>query len=289
MHRGFHGADRQETHRGTEAMERVMTGSTASGGRYGEDLFEPEHPQEAERIDAAALVYDPVTTSRLRALGSGPGGRCLEVGAGTGTVVRWLLERAGAAEVVALDRDTGGLETLADPRVQLVTADLRDENLDLGGFDLIHARFVLMHLPERRQLVSRLARWLNPGGWLVLGDAVEVPNPLDASSAYRRTMDAMWQALRTTIGTDTSDIPAYPHFLREEGLQNVGGELRCPPLVADGPLARFWSETWNRMRPALEETGRVDSAVIDEAVAYLASPRLAELGPGLMIAWGQRP
>jgi SAM-dependent methyltransferase len=265
-----------------------MTGPAASDGHYGQDLFEPEHPQEADRIDAAALVYDPVTTGRLRALGSGPGSRCLEVGAGTGTVLRWLLEEAGAAEVVALDRDTGGLGTLADPRLRVVTADLRDESLDLGGFDLIHARFVLMHLPERRRLVSRLAGWLNPGGWLVLGDAMEMPNPLDTSSAYRRTMDAMWQALRSTIGTDTSTVPAYPHFLREEGLQNVAGELCCPPLVAGGPLARFWSETWSRMRPALEETGRVDATVIDDALAYLASPRLAELGPGLMMAWGQR-
>ncbi|MFI0960560.1 class I SAM-dependent methyltransferase [Streptomyces sp. NPDC021080] len=266
-----------------------MTGSPAPDGRYGEALFEPEHPQEAERIDAAALVYDPVTTGRLRALGSGRGGRCLEVGAGTGTVVRWLLEEADASEVVALDRDTSGLDTLASPRVRLVTADLRDESLDLGGFDLIHARFVLMHLPERRRIVSRLTQWLNPDGWLVIGDAVEVPNPLDTSSAYRRTMDAMWQALRSTIGTDTSDVPAYPHFLREEGLRNVAGELVCPPLVAGGPLARFWSETLDRMRPALEETGRVDSTDIEETLAYLASPRLAELGPGMMTAWGQRP
>jgi SAM-dependent methyltransferase len=266
-----------------------MTGPSASGGHYGEDLFEPGHPQEAERIDAAALVYDPVTTGRLRALGSGPGGRCLEVGAGTGTVVRWLLDESGAAEVVALDRDTSALNALAGPRVRVVTADLTDESLDLGGFDLIHARFVLMHLPERRRLVSRLASWLNPGGWLVLGDAVDVPDVLDTSSAYRRTMDAMWQALRSTIGTDTSGVPAYPRFLREEGLRHVGAELYCPPLVAGGPLARFWSETWSRMRPALEETGLVDSAGIDDALTYLASPRLAELGPGMAMAWGQRP
>ncbi|MFD8734194.1 class I SAM-dependent methyltransferase [Streptomyces sp. NPDC059618] len=266
-----------------------MTGLPASDGHYGEDLFEPEHPQESERIDAAALIYDPVTTGRLRALGPRPGGRCLEVGAGTGTVARWLLQEAGAAEVVALDRDTGGLGGLTDPRLRVITADLRDEGLDPGTFDLIHARFVLMHLPERRRLVTRLARWLNPGGWLVLGDAVEVPNPLDTSSAYRRTMDAMWQALRSTIGTDTSQIPAYPHFLREEGLRDVAAELVCPPLVPDGPLARFWSETWNRMRPALEETGRVDSTVIDEALAQLASPTLAELGPGMLMAWGRRP
>ena len=195
-----------------------------TGGHYGEDLFEPEHPREAERIDAAALVYDPVTTRRLRALGAGPGSRCLEVGAGTGTVARWLLEEAGVAEVVALDRDTGGLEALAGPRLRVVTADLTDESLRLGSFDLIHARFVLMHLPERRRLVSRLAQWLNPGDWLVLGDAVEVPDVLDTSSAYRRVMDAMWQALRSTIGTDTSSVPAYPHFLRDEGLRNVAAQ-----------------------------------------------------------------
>jgi hypothetical protein len=79
------------------------------------------------------VVYDPVTTRQLRDLGAGPGLRCLEVGAGT--VARWLQE-AGAAEVVALDRDTGALAGPADPRLRVVTADLPDESLDLGTFDL---------------------------------------------------------------------------------------------------------------------------------------------------------
>ncbi|MFE0515692.1 class I SAM-dependent methyltransferase [Streptomyces sp. NPDC058964] len=262
--------------------------SASGDGRYGSELFSSEEPGESGRIDAAALVYDPVTTHRLRALGAGPGSRCLEVGAGTGTVARWLLNEAHVAEVVALDRDTSALASVADPRLSVVTADLTDERLRPGGFDLIHARFVLMHLSERRRLVSRLADWLNPGGLLVLGDAVELPNVQDTSSAYRRTMDAMWQALRSTIGTDTSSVPAYPHYLREEGLHDVAAELLCPPMVAGSPLARFWSETWSRMRPALVATGRVDATVIDEALAYLASPRLAELGPGMMMAWGRR-
>lgn len=38
-----------------------------------------------------------------------------------------------------------------------------------------------MHLPERRRLVSRLAGWLKPGGRLVLGDAVELPDTVDTS------------------------------------------------------------------------------------------------------------
>ncbi|MFF7237922.1 class I SAM-dependent methyltransferase [Streptomyces collinus] len=271
------------------ASSGAEPGGAAREGHYGEDLFEPDDPAEAGRIDAAALVFDPFTTSRLRALGVGPGSRCLEVGAGTGTVARWLLREADVAQVVALDRDTSGLEPLTDPRLRVVTADLTDEGLALGGFDLIHARFVLMHLPERRRLVSRLAGWLNPGGLLVLGDAVEVPDTSEPASAYRRTMDAMWRALRSTIGTDTSSVPAYPRFLREEGLRDVAAELCCPPLVAGGPLARFWGETWRRMRPELESAGLVDASVVDEALAYLSSPDLAELGPGLAMAWGRAP
>ncbi|CCK32308.1 methyltransferase [Streptomyces davaonensis JCM 4913] len=257
-------------------------------GRYGQDLFDAGHPGEAERIDDAALVYDPVTTHRLRALGAGPGLRCLEVGAGTGTVARWLLREADVAEVVAVDRDTGALA--AEPRLRVVTANLTDDTLDLGTFDLIHARFVLMHLRERRHLVSRLVSLLNPGGRILLGDAAELPDAHDtsSSSAYRRTMDAMWEALRTTIGTDITGVPAYPHFLREEGLTDVAAELYCPPLLPGGPLARFWSQTWQRMRPELTATGRVDAATVDEALDYLSSPHLAELGPGLLMAWGRR-
>lgn len=275
---------------GGPAAEPAASGDAPGGeGRYGRDLFEPEDPHEAERTDAGAQVYDPVTTRRLRALGAGPGVRCLEVGAGTGTVARWLLEEAGAEEVVALDRDTTALSSLRHPRLRVVTADLTDPGLDPGTFDLVHARFVLMHLRERRRLVSRLAGWLNPGGRLLLGDAVELPDALDTSSPYRRTMDAMWQALRTTIGTDITSVPAYPHLLRGAGLERVAAETYGPPLVAKGPMARFWAQTWSRMRPELEDTGLVDGDTIDQALAYLASPRLAELGPGMVLAWGRRP
>ncbi|WAZ19654.1 class I SAM-dependent methyltransferase [Streptomyces cinnabarinus] len=270
-------------------MEPTDPRADAGHGHYGQDLFDSGHPREAERIDDAAVVYDPVTTHRLRALGAGPGLRCLEVGAGTGTVARWLLREAGVAEVVAVDRDTGALAAAAEPRLRVVTADVTDETLDLGGFDLIHARFVLMHLRERRRLVSRLAGMLNPGGRILLGDAAELPDGHSTSSAYRQTMDAMWEALRTTIGTDITGVPAYPHHLREEGLADVAAELYCPPLLPDSPLARFWSQTWQRMRPELTATGRVDAATVEEALGYLSSPRLAELGPGLLMAWGRRP
>ncbi len=260
-------------------------------GRYGEALFRPEHPGEGDRIDHAALVYDPFTQERLCALGVGPGRRCLDVGAGTGTVARWLAEEAGVDEVVALDRDTGRLDALAGPRLRVRTADLTRLAAEpgLGTFDLVHARFVLMHLPERRALVGRLVELLNPGGHLVLSDAVDVPDPADTSSAYRRTLDAMWSTLAETIGTALSAVRGYPHVLRAAGLDGVAAELVCPPLTPGAPLAAFWTETLQRLRPDLLARGRLDAATLDEALSYLASPGLAELGPGMLTAWGRRP
>ncbi|MFF5703764.1 class I SAM-dependent methyltransferase [Streptomyces sp. NPDC012794] len=259
-------------------------------GRYGEALFPPGRPGEGERIDHAALVYDPLTRQRLRDLGVGPGWRCLEAGAGTGTVARWLAEEAGA-EVVALDRDTSRLTPLAGPRLRVLAGDLTrlDDAAEPGSFDLVHARFVLMHLPERRALVDRLAKRLKPGGYLVLSDAADVPDPADARSAYRRTLDAMWRTLAETIGTDIAAVRSYPHALRAAGLAEVAAELVCPPLTPDGPLAAFWRETWQRMRTDLLAPGRLEPAVFDEALAYLDSPGLAELGPGMLTAWGRRP
>ncbi|MFD7630557.1 class I SAM-dependent methyltransferase [Streptomyces sp. NPDC059851] len=277
---------------GREEHPPGSAGSTPDEGpgRYGEALFRPEHPQEGERIDHAALVYDPLTRARLRSLGVGPGWRCLDAGAGTGTVARWLAEEAGVDEVVALDRDTGRLAPFAGPRLRVREADLTRlaAEPDLGTFDLVHARFVLVHLPERRDLVPLLVERLNPGGYLVLSDAADVPDPADPHSAYRRTLDAVWRTLAETIGTDIAAVRAHPHVLRAAGLEGVAAELVCPPLTPGSPLAAFWSGTWERMRPDLL-AGRLDAATLDGALTYLASPALAELGPGMLTVWGRRP
>ncbi|MFJ7164840.1 class I SAM-dependent methyltransferase [Streptomyces globosus] len=260
-------------------------------GRYGEDLFPPGLPGEGDRIDHAALVYDPYTRERLAALGAGPGTRCLDVGAGTGTIARWLAEEACADEVVALDRDTGRLDRLAGDRLRVRAADLTrlPDDPGLGTFDLVHARFVLMHLPERREVLARLVGLLNPGGHLVLSDAADIPDPADTGSPYRRTLDAMWHALRETIGTDLAAVRAHPHALRAAGLHDVTAELLCPPLRPGTPLAAFWTDTLRRLRPDLLSGGRLDEATLDEALAYLESPDLAELAPGMLTVWGRRP
>ncbi|TXS58114.1 class I SAM-dependent methyltransferase [Streptomyces sp. t39] len=258
-------------------------------GRYGERVFRPGDGGEADRIDHGARAYDAFTLDRLRQLGAGPGWRCLDVGAGTGSVARMLLREAGVAEVVAVDRDTRFLAQDRPEGLTPLEADVLADGFAPGRFDLVHARFVLMHLPDPARMTARLAALLAPGGVLVVSDAVDLTTGVAPDGPVTNAVRAMWQGLRDTIGTDVSWVPGCPQLLADAGLESVAAEIHVPPLVAGSPISRFWAQTWERSRDAMVATGLVDDAGVDEAVRGLAAPDFAGLSPGMLTAWGRAP
>ncbi|WP_329042807.1 class I SAM-dependent methyltransferase [Streptomyces sp. NBC_00178] len=260
----------------------------ADGGRYGESVFRPEQAGEGERIDFGALAYDDVTMARLRALGAGPGWRCLDVGAGTGTVSRRLLRDAGVASVLAVDRDVRFVGARPVPGLEVLEADVTSPGFVRGRFQLVHARFVLMHLPQRDRLVPALAELVAPGGVLVLSDAVDLTGDRAPHTPYTTAMRAMWRGLRATIGTDVTSGPSYPRLLRDAGLGSVAAEIHVPPLLPGSAISRFWADTWERSRAAMTATGLVDDQAVDEAVRYLGSDECAAVSAGMLTAWGRK-
>lgn len=259
------------------------------GGGYGEAVFRPGQAGEGERIDFGALAYDDITMARLRALGAGPGWRCLDLGAGTGTVSRRLLDEAGVTSVLAVDRDVRFLTERAVPGLDVLKADITAPGFAPGRFELVHARFVLMHLPDRERLIRRLAELVVPGGVLVLSDAVDLTSDRPPSTPYTVVMRAMWQGLRATIGTDVSWVPSYPQLLRGAGLVPVAAEMHVPPLLPGSPISLFWADTWERSRAPMLATGLVDDDAVDAAIRYLGSEECAALSAGMLTAWGRRP
>ncbi|GGT21244.1 methyltransferase [Streptomyces tanashiensis] len=282
-------------------MSTGAGGAAAGRGRYGRDEFRPEQAGEAERIDLGALAYDDLTLTRLRALGVGPGWHCLDIGAGTGTVSRRLLREAEVAGVLAVDRDVRFLAERPVPGLDVLEADVTAPDFAPGRFDLVHARFVLMHLPEPERMVSALAGLVAPGGVLVLSDAVDLTSDRTgaehsasdggaaADTPYAAAMRAMWQGLRSSIGTDVSWVPSYPQLLRGAGLRGVGAEMYAPPLLRGSPISRFWADTWERSRASMVATGLIDGAGIDAAVRYLDSDACAALSAGMLTVWGRNP
>jgi SAM-dependent methyltransferase len=264
-------------------------GDVPGRGRYGQTVFPPGQTGEGERIDLGALAYDDITMARLRSLGAGPGWRCLDVGAGTGTVSRRLLDEAKVDSVLAVDRDVRFLTERPTPGLEVLQTDITAPGFVRGPFRLVHARFVLMHLPEHARLIAAFAELLEPGGVLVLSDAVDLTSDRTPETPYTKAMRAMWQGLRTTIGTDVSCVPSYPQLLRGAGLTPVAAEIHVPPLLPGSPLSRFWADTWERSRGAMLATGLVDDAAVDAAVRYLDSNECAALSAGMLTAWGRKP
>src|SRR5688572_25415246 len=118
-----------------------------------------------------ASAFDPITRRHLDGRGVGDGWRCLEVGAGTGTIARWLSDEVGPkGRVLATDISLKLMEGLEADNLEIRQHDILTEALPDEEFDLIHCRLVLEHLPGRLEALARMAAALAPGGWLIVED-----------------------------------------------------------------------------------------------------------------------
>lgn len=127
-----------------------------------------EGGDELARLRLLEAEFDPRTFRYLDAIGVGAGWRCLEVGAGGGSVVRWLCEQVGPeGHVVAADIDPRFLDDVRKPNVEVRRCDITRDEIELGFYDLVHCRFLLMHLDDPADVLRRMAAALRPGGWLV--------------------------------------------------------------------------------------------------------------------------
>ncbi|GAA2003883.1 class I SAM-dependent methyltransferase [Catenulispora subtropica] len=253
--------------------------------RYGDRLFKPERvATEIPRLSALAAMHDADTFRCLAGLGVSPGWRCLDVGTGPGHVARWLATKVGPdGTVTALDRDTRMLRTFENP-ANLEPLDADALTADPGRFDLVHCRIMLMHTPQRADLLARMASWLKPGGWLVVGDHVDFAAHSSPHAALRQTFAAMRRMLNTTIGTDFHFARDYAGRLRDLGLTEIGLDASTPVLRARTAPNEFWLRTWDQLWPRMV----LDDEVYREARRLLKDPDVVDLSLTLVTAWGRR-
>lgn len=254
--------------------------------RYGQRLFRAAS-RESDRLLALAAVFDQFSHHHLATLGAGPGWRCLDVGSGVGTLASWLAGQG--ADVTAIDRDTSFLSDARKAGVRVVEADLLDDGFDPGLFDLVHARFVLVHLREREHVLRRLASWVRPGGWLVVSDSADLGTATSPNDEYRRVMAALWRALAESIGTEIDYGRRYPAALSACGLGSLGASVDVPAMTAGSPAASFWRLTLEECRAAIVATGLVDDDAVERVLRYTEAPGTWDLSLAMITAWGRKP
>jgi len=62
--------------------------------------------ETGDRFAGLEVMFDPVTRGHLNRLGLAPGARCLAVGAGSGSIARWMADQVrSSGRVLAVDLD----------------------------------------------------------------------------------------------------------------------------------------------------------------------------------------
>ena len=130
------------------------------------------YDEELARLRLLQERYDARTFARLTGLGSLAGAVCLEVGAGAGSVARWLAVQVGpSGRVVATDADPRFLAGTEADGVEVRRHDILADPLESACYDLVHCRALLCHLPDPARALGVMALAVRPGGWLLVEDA----------------------------------------------------------------------------------------------------------------------
>jgi SAM-dependent methyltransferase len=180
-------------------------------------LLDNQHAQAGRRFDALSVLFNPSTFQYARALGLAPGWRVWEVGAGTSSVPAWLAKQVGPdGRVLATDIDTSWIDggDIRDIGYEVRRHDVGAQPPPQEHFDLVHARLVLVHVPQRAQALAAMVAAVRPGGWLLLEEADPALQPLvcpDESGSKQRLANKLKHGFRTLLAEHASIWPTGEH------------------------------------------------------------------------------
>ncbi|MFU8874311.1 methyltransferase domain-containing protein [Micromonospora sp. SL4-19] len=204
----------------------------------------------------------------------------------------WLAERVGpAGHVLATDIDVSWMT--ADAHYEVRCHDVGADPPPGEGFDLVHARLVLVHVPQRAAALAAMASALRPGGWLLLEEADPMMQPLvcpDESGPAQQLANKLKRDFRTLMaqrGVDLSYGRTLPRLLRDAGLADVEADAFFP--MSGAACALLEQATVRQIRDRLITAGLSTDDEVDQHLHNIATGLLDLATSPMISAWGRRP
>ena len=230
---------------------------------------------ERRRLEALAAVMDPFTFHQLDRIGIQPGWRCLEVGAGLGTVSQWIAKQLGDdGEVLCTDLQTDFIVEIDHPLIRTEKLDIMQPPSDFGPFDLAVMRAVHHHIPDHDTAARNLIQAMRPGGHILYVEPDVHPAFCDDHPVWKR----YWQAIFEW--GERMDIDYYigrrvPGQLATIGMDivSVRGETALfNGSETENPARELYRRTLDVLLPDLLEQGLLSKADGEELYPLLDNP-----------------
>lgn len=203
-------------------------------------------------------------------IGIAPGARVLDVGCGNGDLSRYVADLAGpSGEVVAIDRSEQALaaarkvaQAPGAARIQYCAADLAGDLPELGGFDAIVGRRVLMYLPDAARTLGRLAGLARSNAVLAFQEHGRTALPAGAGDLplHRQLYDWNWRTVAAE-GGDVGLALRLAELMQESGLSIE--ESRGEAILLRSGQPSFLPTLTRAMLPRMVERGVATEAQVE--------------------------
>jgi SAM-dependent methyltransferase len=258
-------------------------------------------PGESARLQRQAEELAADSTALLDRVGLRPGQSAIDLGCGPRGILDLLAGRVTpAGRVVGLDADPVLAAMAAEfaaerglSGVEIITADARATGLPTGSFDLVHARALLITLPDPAEVAAEMVRLARPGGWVASAEAdIEHVLCYPPHPAFDRLCD-IFTAVLGRNGADPRIGRRIPELFRRAGLEDVNVEARVQMYPPGNSRRTVRLDLVRSVRPQVLEMGLASAADLDELDAavrpHLTDPRTVVMSGLLFLTWGRKP
>lgn len=227
------------------------------------------------------------TARMLDDAGIAQGMRILDVGCAMGLLTRDLAVRAGpSGAVVGIDLEADRLEQARAEQapdgsapIDYIQADLSKPLPDLGTFDAIIGRRLLMYMPDPVHALRQLVPLLRPGGVMAWHEhsGVDMPWSVQPLKQHGLFANMVWDTIVKEGGRRSTALE-LPRILAECGLEV--DPMRAEAIVMAQDAQGGAKNMAQMMLPRMIAAGVVDSAFdSDGFVAALEAERKEAGGP----------
>jgi ubiquinone/menaquinone biosynthesis C-methylase UbiE len=259
-------------------------------------IFDNAAPQTEQRFSSLEQLFDSWSIQHLAATGIASGWHCLEVGGGSGSLARWMAGQVGpTGRVLVTDINPRFLASIGtQANLEVREHNIVTESLPSATFDLIHERLVLIHLPEREQVLRKLVDALRPGGWLVV-EEFDVALVGFGTFTRQPDMKAGVERMSQTLGQLMSERGAHRNLgrdlyglLNDLGLEEVSAAGSFVVGAGGSTVTDLMRANFAQVRDEAVAAGLIAGTEVDQVLAWMNDPAYTMTSPTLVTAWGRR-